>query len=173
MKLLRLNPAPLQYQTQPIQWLPNKKRDGDRCVITKVDLKLPTHSLITCSIHLETFIGTKSTNRDARSFQMLIDESFNLLCLLPDVHDMWNSGLLALKPLELSSDNTELKLFDLLTEPTSSKGLNSSTGRWLTYRDGGSLHGIRSGQVFTFKAKILPLPSTGNEMVFTTSGGYF
>ena len=106
-----------------------------------------------------------------------VEEPFNLICLSSDARDMWNKGKFALQPLELSSDNTELtvKFFwqvpnqyqptsriDLLTEPTSSKGLNRSDGRWLSYEDGDSLHHIHSGQVFKFKttdAKKLPLPS--------------
>jgi hypothetical protein len=107
-----------------------------------------------------------------------VDEAFNLICLTPDAHDMWNNGQFALKPLELLNDNTELtvKFFwqvlnkyepesriDLLTEPASSKGLSEGAGRWLTYLDSdGSVHPIQSGQVFTFKTtdtKTLPLPS--------------
>jgi hypothetical protein len=106
-----------------------------------------------------------------------VDEVFNLICLTPDAHDMWNEGRFALKPLELSKDNTELtvKFFwqvpnkyqptsriDLLTEPASSKGLIEGAGRWLTYKDDGLTHNICSGQVFTFKTtdpKNLPLPS--------------
>jgi hypothetical protein len=87
---------------------------------------------------------------------------------------MWNKGQFALKPLELSSDHTELtvKFFwqvpnkyepvsciDLLTKPASSKGLCESAGRWLFHPDGKK---ICSGEVFKFKttdAKKLPLPS--------------
>jgi len=106
------------------------------------------------------------------------DEPFNLICLTPDAHDMWNMGQFALKPLELSSDNTELtvKFFwqvpnkyqpasriDLLTEPASSEGLGEGAGRWLAHKDSGSSEPyIHSGQVFTFKTtgpKNLPLPS--------------
>jgi len=71
------------------------------------------------------------------------------------------------KPLELSSDNTELTVqffwqvpnkydqesrIDLLTEPTSSKGLNRGPGKWLAYEETDDLlHKIRSGEVFTFR----------------------
>ena len=83
-----------------------------------------------------------------------VDEPFNLICLAPDAHDMWNDGEFALKPLELSSDNTELTVqffwqvrnmydadsrIDLLTEPASSKGLNEGDGRRLfDYDDNGN-----------------------------------
>jgi len=95
-----------------------------------------------------------------------VGEPYNLICLTSEARNMWNKGQFALKPLELSNDNTELtvKFFwqvpnkyqptcriDLLTEPASSKGLSESAGRWLTYKDGGSAHFIRSGQVFKFK----------------------
>ena len=91
---------------------------------------------------------------------------------------MWAKGQFALKPLELSSDNTELMVqffwqvsntykpanrIDLLKEPASSKGLTEGAGGWLAYEEiDGSLHKIRSGEVFTFKTtdpKNLPLPS--------------
>jgi len=105
-----------------------------------------------------------------------VDEPFNLICLASEAHLMWTKGQFALKPLELSSDHTELtvKFFwqvpnhyelesciDLLTEPASSKGLCEcgSAGRWLFHPDGKK---ICTGDVFKFKTtdtKRLPLPS--------------
>ena len=112
-----------------------------------------------------------------------VDEPFNLISLTPDAHDLWNKGLFALKPLELSNDNTELTVqffwqvpnkynqesrIDLLTEPTSSKSLDDSgPGKWLAYEEADkSLHRIRSGEVFTFRTTdpaMYPLPS--NELL--------
>jgi hypothetical protein len=90
---------------------------------------------------------------------------------------MWGRGQFALKPLELSSDNTELTVqffwqvsnkhkatsrIDILTKQASSEGLTEGAGGWLGYKDGRSLNFIRSGQVFTFKTtdpEKMPLPS--------------
>jgi len=111
---------------------------------------------------------------DAENPNTDVDEAFNLICLSSDAHNMWTKGQFALKPLELSSDHTELtvKFFwqvsnkyepvnriDLLTKPASSKNLHESAGRWLFHPDGRK---ICSGDVFKFKttdAKRLPLPS--------------
>jgi len=103
-----------------------------------------------------------------------VDEPFNLICLTRDAHDMWNKGLFALKPLELSDDNKELTVqffwqvpnkyelenrIDFLTPPASSKGLNEGGGRRL-FDD--KDRRILSGQVFSFKTTApekRPLPS--------------
>ncbi|KAK6330455.1 hypothetical protein TWF696_003346 [Orbilia brochopaga] len=93
----------------------------------------------------------------------------NLVCLAPTVHDMWNRGVFALKPLVLSPDQKELtvKFFwqpqynhkagdhiDLLTEPLSSRGLkNDGSGNHLTCYRNGSVCFIESGDVFTLKTK--------------------
>jgi len=92
---------------------------------------------------------------------------------------MWNRGLIALKPLELSPDRKELTVqffwqvpgkyeidsrVDLLAEPTSSEGLDLiGDGYFLSCieGDGTTRHDIRSGEVFTFTTKDpqnLPLP---------------
>jgi hypothetical protein len=107
---------------------------------------------------------------------------FNLISLTPTAHDMWNRGLFALKPLKLSRNQKKLTVqffwqvpgnhdvgdrIDLLTEPTSSKGLeivaNESNKHWLTrLENDGSTPRIRSGETFTFTTKDpknLPLPS--------------
>jgi hypothetical protein len=92
---------------------------------------------------------------------------------------MWNRGLFALKPLELSRDRKKLTVqffwqvpgnyemgsrIDLLTEPTSSKGLDIiANGHWLNrLENDGSTPRIRSGETFTFTTndpQNLPLPS--------------
>jgi hypothetical protein len=86
-----------------------------------------------------------------------VERCFNLISLSPDAHDMWNNGMLALKPLHLSRNRKKLIVqvflqapgnykinsrIDLLTEPTSSEGLEgpsrarealaarSQMGRW-------------------------------------------
>jgi hypothetical protein len=108
---------------------------------------------------------------------------FNLISLTPTAHDLWNRGLFALKPLKLSRDQKKLTVqffwqvpgnhdiesqIDLLTEPTSSEGLeivaNESGKHWLTRleNDGSPPRMIRSGETFTFTTKDpkkLPLPS--------------
>jgi len=106
-----------------------------------------------------------------------VDEPFNLTCLAPHAHDVWSGGDFALKPLELSSDNRELTVqffwqvrnkyelesrIDLLAEPASSKGLDHGAFNMLAYEHDGSIHKIRSGDVFTLRTtdpKNLPLPS--------------
>ena len=104
---------------------------------------------------------------------------FNLICLTPDAHAKWNKGIFALKPLKLSGDKKELTVrffwqpqydykpgdrIDLLTKPTSSKGLKGiGTDYFLDYRgDDGQPRGIESGQIFeltTENPETHPLPS--------------
>ena len=103
-----------------------------------------------------------------------VEACFNLICLCANAH-IWNKGLFALKPLELSSDRKKLKVqffwqprydhkvgdkIDLLTEPPSSEGLDSIDDEYfLNYRGGDK---IISGQVFTLKTEDpeeQPLPS--------------
>ena len=69
-----------------------------------------------------------------------VDEVFNLICLAPHVHDMWNEGAFALRPLDGGNDyqlevefvwQTRYKLpsssnVDLLKVPVSSQGLRRS-----------------------------------------------
>jgi len=107
-----------------------------------------------------------------------VERCFNLISLSLAAHDMWNRGLFALKPLELSPDRKELTVqffwqvqgkyeidsqVDLLVEPTSSKGLDFVKGYYLHLMgDNGPTRPIRSGDVFTFTTKDpekLPLPS--------------
>ena len=110
-----------------------------------------------------------------------IESCFNSISLRRDAHDLWNRGLFALKPLELSPNRKRLTVqffwqvrgkhttkdrIDLLTEPTSSEGLDEveEDGAWLEYRkdDGFPRRPIRSGDQFTFTTEDpekLPLPS--------------
>jgi hypothetical protein len=108
-----------------------------------------------------------------------VERCFNLISLAPHAHDMWNRGLFALKPLELSPDRKKLTVqffwqvlggykiksrIDLLTEPASSEGLEIANGYWLTRleNDDSTPRSIRSGERFTFTTKDpqnLPLPS--------------
>src|SRR5579871_5836403 len=39
-----------------------------------------------------------------------VESCFNLICLAAHAHIMWNKGLFALKPLELSPDKKEFKV---------------------------------------------------------------
>jgi hypothetical protein len=111
-----------------------------------------------------------------------VERCFNLISLSPDAHDMWNKGLFALKPLELSRDRKTLTVqffwqipsnykfdseVDLLTETSSSRGLDivtkASTQHWLNrVENDNSTPRIHSGETFTFTTKDpknLPLPS--------------
>jgi len=107
-----------------------------------------------------------------------VDRCFNLISLDAGVHVKWTKGLFALKPLGLSSDRKQLIVqffwqvpgnydmesqVDLLTEPTSSKGLDDVGDDYLSRKqDDGSTPCIRSGEVFTLTTKDpekLPLPS--------------
>jgi len=106
-----------------------------------------------------------------------VGRCFNLISFNADVHVKWNRGLFALKPLELSSDRKQLTVqffwqvpgkydvesrVDLLTKPTSSKGLDGlEDGKCSLSRHG---HLICSGEVFTLTTEDpeeLPLPSIG------------
>jgi hypothetical protein len=109
---------------------------------------------------------------------------FNLITLSSDAHDMWNRGLFAFKPLELSPDRKTLTVqffwqipgkykidseVDLLTETPSSEGLDTvgedtvGDGYYLPRpRNDRSISRICSGETFTFTTKDpenLPLPS--------------
>jgi len=109
-----------------------------------------------------------------------VQRCFNLISLSPDAQVKWNKGLFALKPLNLSRDRKELTVqffwqvpgnydigsrVDLLTEPTSSEGLEIVTNGHCLPRlenDGSTAHFIRSGETFTFTTEDpenLPLPS--------------
>jgi hypothetical protein len=103
---------------------------------------------------------------------------FNLISLCPNAYAFWDLGLFALKPLELSSDRKQLQLqffwqlgpqvkfkadevVNLLTEPSSSRGLNSVQGCGLSY-DLNRPVPIRSGDTFTLTTddpESRPLPS--------------
>jgi hypothetical protein len=115
---------------------------------------------------------------DSQNPNIGVEGCFNLISLSPNAYVMWTKGLFALKPLKLSRDRKELTVqffwqipgnynlesrVDLLTEPTSSEGLD-------ILQDGCSLHRvdndsssyIQSGETFTFTTKDpknLPLPS--------------
>jgi HNH endonuclease len=104
-----------------------------------------------------------------------VESCFNLISLRPDAHDFWGRGLFALKPLELSNDRRKLDLqffwqpqakskvderVNLLTEPSSSRGLNSVDECGLHDMNRHML--IRSGDTFTLTTddpESRPLPS--------------
>jgi hypothetical protein len=108
-----------------------------------------------------------------------VERCFNLISLSPTAYDMWNRGVFALKPLKRSHNRKELTVqffwqvpgnydiesrVDLLTEPTSSEGLEIvGDGYFLTrLENNNSTPPIRSGKTFTFTTKDpknLPLPS--------------
>src|SRR4051812_21840840 len=45
---------------------------------------------------------------DAENPDIGVERCFNLISLSPNAHDMWNKGVFALKPLELSDDRKML-----------------------------------------------------------------
>jgi hypothetical protein len=119
---------------------------------------------------------------DSQNPDVGVERCFNLIPLAPDAYDMWNRGLFALKPLKLSRNRKELTVqffwqvpanhdiesrIDLLTEPTSSEGLEIvANGYFLTRLEndgsGPRIRPIRSGEMFTFTTKDprnLSLPS--------------
>ena len=116
-----------------------------------------------------------------------VDAAFNLICLAPQAHRMWNEGAFALRPLDGSDDyklevefvwQTRYKLcsssnVDLLKVPASSQGLNRSSVssddtdqralHWVDYNDPDlQSRTLFSGARFTFTTTDpvnLPLPS--------------
>lgn len=111
-----------------------------------------------------------------------VESCFNLICLAPSAHMIWDKGRFALKPLELSDDEKELTVqffwqpqykhkpddrVDLLREPLSSEGLNlieiEEKPIFLTYlSEDRSPRTIRSGDTFTLTTDdpgSRPLPS--------------
>lgn len=106
-----------------------------------------------------------------------IESCFNLISLCPNAHSFWSRGLFALKPLELSGDRKRLDIqffwqpqvkskaderLDLLTEPSSSRGLNSADECALPSFDMNQPVNIRSGDTFTLTTddpESRPLPS--------------
>ena len=107
-----------------------------------------------------------------------VDSCTNILCLCPNAHTYWNEGLFALKPLNLSPDNKELKVqffwqprykhnpgnkIKILTNTVSSEGLDGvDEDVFLCRKAGATPAFIRSGDCFTFKTDDpieRPLPS--------------
>jgi hypothetical protein len=119
---------------------------------------------------------------DSQNPDVGVERYFNLISLSPNAHDMWNRGVFALKPLNLSRNrkkltvqffwqvpgnyNTESRI-NLLTKPTSSEGLEIvGDGYFLSRLENNSsgprIRPIRSGETFTFTTndpENLPLPS--------------
>jgi hypothetical protein len=116
---------------------------------------------------------------DSENPDVSVEDYFNLISLTPTAHDMWNRGEFALKPLELSHNQKKLTVqffwqvpgnhdiksqIDLLTEPTSSEGLDLLPNGCSLHPldDNGSRSYIQSGETLTFTTKDpknLPLPS--------------
>jgi hypothetical protein len=119
----------------------------------------------------------KTIFTDAENPDIGIERCFNLISLSPDAHDMWNNGMFVLKPLHLSRKRLIVQIFlqapgnyqinnriDLLTEPTSSEGLEVVGDGYALHRveNDGSSSRIRSGETFTFTTndpEKLPLPN--------------
>ena len=110
-----------------------------------------------------------------------VEACFNLICLDPSAHRMWNKGFFALKPLILANDKKLTVQFfwqpqyshgnkdpvDLLKEPLSSRDLRLTEKEGIEYfltrrQVDRSYRGIESGDIFTFTTDdpaIRPLPS--------------
>src|SRR2546423_3206894 len=104
---------------------------------------------------------------DSENPNVGVEDCFNLISLTPTAHGMWNKGEFALKPLELSRNQKKLTVqffwqvrgnhkigdrIDLLTEPTSSEGLDLLPDGCSLHRldDNGSRSYIQSGETLTF-----------------------
>ena len=119
---------------------------------------------------------------DSQNPDIGVERCFNLISFSSHAHEMWNKGMFALKPLELSPDRKTLIVqffwqvpgnyeygskVDLLTETPSSKGLDVVTKQSKRYflariENDDSISHIHSGETFTFTTedpKNLPLPS--------------
>src|SRR5262249_26438511 len=106
-----------------------------------------------------------------------VEAPFNLICLSPTAHRLWNDGKFALKPLRLSNDKSTLTIrffwqirsdylpesrVDLMIPPTTSRDLTASGNCKLVYGVGDPIQHIKSGDVITLRTpdpKELPLPS--------------
>jgi hypothetical protein len=129
----------------------------------------------------------KEIFRNPQNPETGVESCFNLICLNPTAHDMWNLGVFALKPLNLSDDKKKLDIqffwqpaykhqlgdrVDLLKIPKSSKGL-SQGAVWERRQNGRELipyevaighppRYIQSGDTFTLATDDpihKPLPS--------------
>jgi len=140
------------------------ERDGSRCILTNtlapgVCHIFPHNMLSTTNPQkshdidrfwaiLSVFWGDEQVETWKRRIFPLydnpntgVDAVFNLICLAPQAHRMWNEGAFALKPLD-GSDDYKLEVefvwqtrykhrsssnIDLLKVPESSQGLNRSS----------------------------------------------
>jgi HNH endonuclease len=180
-----------------------KSRDNNRCVLTKRGSPQVAHifpyTMLNKPLTKSKYPGTipdfwsllwafwpedqierwhKTVFPDPEKPNSGIEACLNLICLSPDAHDLWNRGLFALKPLELSPDKKELNAqffwqprydhrigdgIDLLKEPLSSEGLKGVGDEYfLVYDYHGEPKYIVSGEIFTFKTEDpeeQPLPS--------------
>jgi len=185
------------------QYTQCKERDGHRCILTKRPKPEAAHIFPYCMLDprrptkqneskpdfwesLELFWDKDRIDKwrkkifpDSENPNVGVDRCFNLLFLSRDAHDMWNRGLFALKPLNLSPNQKELTVqiflqppgkyeagdrIDLLTKPTSTKGLAVVGDGFDLHRlqDDGSSVRICSGDVFTITTtdpEKMPLPS--------------
>jgi len=106
------------------------------------------------------------------------DATSNLICLTQTLHNWWNRGVFALKPIALSEDKRTLKIqffwqrevldkqpkMSLLTEPPSTQGLDGVTAANGARAKFLNVHGrlAKSGDIFeltTDNPEIRPLPS--------------
>jgi hypothetical protein len=178
-----------------------KQRDNFRCVLTgavsveaahiyphrslknkEEDIFGPRHTFWN---HLKNFWPEEKLAAWAKEVflrgidEIGIERVYNLITLSRDVHDSWNRGAFALKPISISDDNTTLKVqffwqkkqkdtqaaMSLLTTPFSTKDLNQNEGafdtgivRLFNCRD----ERIQSGDFFELKTDDViarPLPS--------------
>jgi hypothetical protein len=120
---------PVTQNTPVRQYTQCKERDGHRCALTKLPHPQAAHIFPYSMIHPPVKSDKRKTSDMIPKFWNLLhlfwDEDrvekwrntifpesenpdigaegcFNLISLTPTAHDMWNRGLFALKPLELS-----------------------------------------------------------------------
>ena len=177
------------------------ERDNNACILTKypdpeaayiypycmINNQGPSFEKVSFWYRLRTFWSASRVqewkneiHRDQQNPETGTEGCFNLLCLSPSAHDMWNKGIFALKPVARSEDGTTLTIqffwqpryshrrtsgVDLLMEPLLSRDLNHVDGVYTLpsgLREDGQLQPIRSGDMFTLTTNDpdkKPLPS--------------
>ncbi|KAJ9261872.1 hypothetical protein DTO195F2_3860 [Paecilomyces variotii] len=179
-----------------------KERD-QRCVLTKASIYKVAHIYPHCLIYpnmqrnidaaipefwqlLSAFFDPKKLERwrseifrDPTNPSKLSDGCFNMICINPLAHELWNRGFFALRPISLSEDkktliiefhwqprpkHTKFDTIDVLQCPGSSKDLESVDDNVLATRIGDSTQTrfIRTGDRFELRTEdplTHPLPS--------------
>ncbi|KAE8371979.1 hypothetical protein BDV26DRAFT_298290 [Aspergillus bertholletiae] len=109
-----------------------------------------------------------------------VDSVFNTMCISPDIHRMWSTGICAFRPLDYNSDKTTIEVewhwqpartvedrVAVNTVPASSRNMEQVTTpngllSELFLRYGDSVRFVKTGDKFTFSTtdpETMPLPS--------------